>query len=187
MDEVQLSVIIRIRSPLLARKRTATGASTTYQRNIPFESWICRLTRLLKPDLQLFFLKSYFLSTFPHQLRYNIMASFRPMNSTTPLTRDLSIESFSTLSPSSSASDNCQWASNEATPTTSPPSSRGESPERKLDGVNRHTRSDTVTALPTAPPVKSICFVGAGFVGKKHDTTHKLLCANFQQADQQLL
>ncbi|KUI66601.1 UDP-glucose 6-dehydrogenase [Cytospora mali] len=60
------------------------------------------------------------------------------------------------------------WGSGEATPATSPPSSRGESPERKteqLEAVHRHARSDTITALPSAPSVKNICFVGAGFVG----------------------
>ncbi|ROW06363.1 hypothetical protein VPNG_07542 [Cytospora leucostoma] len=57
------------------------------------------------------------------------------------------------------------WGSGEATPDTSPPSSRGESPERKTE--TRHARSDTITALPSAPApsVKNICFVGAGFVG----------------------
>ncbi|ROV90910.1 hypothetical protein VMCG_09981 [Cytospora schulzeri] len=56
------------------------------------------------------------------------------------------------------------WESGEATPDTSPPSSRGESPERKAE-QHRHSRSDTITALPSAPSVKNICFVGAGFVG----------------------
>ncbi|KAF3762661.1 nucleotide sugar dehydrogenase [Cryphonectria parasitica EP155] len=65
---------------------------------------------------------------------------------------------------SSSASDKC--GSDAATPATSSSSSRVESPERKADDVvTRHTRSDTVTAVPSTPSVKSICFVGAGFVG----------------------
>lgn len=79
-----------------------------------------------------------------------------------PLMRDMSTESLTTSTYS--ASEN--WGSDKNTPSTSPPSSRGESPEPKPAGVGRHARSDTITALPTAPPVKNICFVGAGFVGK---------------------
>ncbi|KAI3398043.1 hypothetical protein diail_9906 [Diaporthe ilicicola] len=81
------------------------------------------------------------------------------------LSRDMSTDSLMTTRSSSSD----VWGSGEATPVTSPPSSRGESPERKpdqLDGVQRHTRSDTtITTLPSAPQVSNICFVGAGFVG----------------------
>lgn len=79
------------------------------------------------------------------------------------------------------------WGSGEATPVTSPPSSRGESPERKpeqVDGVARHTRSDatTIVTLSSAPPVRNICFVGAGFVGA-HNTqkSHRprfILCSH---------
>ncbi|KAJ4396996.1 hypothetical protein N0V93_001220 [Gnomoniopsis smithogilvyi] len=77
------------------------------------------------------------------------------------LVREMSTESLT--ASESYVSEN--WASGEATPATSPPSSRGESPARKVEAVNRPARSDTVIALPKAPPVKSICFVGAGFVG----------------------
>ncbi|KKY34040.1 putative udp-glucose 6-dehydrogenase [Diaporthe ampelina] len=55
-----------------------------------------------------------------------------------PLLRDLSTDSLTTTRSSSSD----VWGSGEATPVTSPPSSRGESPE-----------------------LSNICFVGAGFVG----------------------
>ncbi|KAK2611469.1 hypothetical protein N8I77_004806 [Diaporthe amygdali] len=82
-----------------------------------------------------------------------------------PLFREMSTDSIMTTR--SSVSD--VWGSGEATPVTSPPSSRGESPDRKpdrLDGVQRRTRSDTtLTTLSSAPPVRNICFVGAGFVG----------------------
>ncbi|KAG6362791.1 hypothetical protein INS49_007885 [Diaporthe citri] len=83
-----------------------------------------------------------------------------------PLLRAMSPDSLVTTRSSSSG----VWGSGEATPVTSPPSSRGESPERKpdqLDGVPRHTRSDatTIVTLSSAPPVRNICFVGAGFVG----------------------
>ncbi|KAL1871884.1 hypothetical protein Daus18300_004517 [Diaporthe australafricana] len=81
------------------------------------------------------------------------------------LLRDMSSDSLMTTRSSSSD----VWASGEATPVTSPPSSRGESPERKPDqvrGSQRRSQSDTTIAtLPSAPPVKNICFVGAGFVG----------------------
>lgn len=90
------------------------------------------------------------------------MAAFPSKIDIPHFVRDMSVESFT--ASTCSASEN--WASHEATPATSPPSSRGESPERKGEVGNRHTRSDTITALPAAPPVKSICFVGAGFVGK---------------------
>lgn len=89
------------------------------------------------------------------------MAAFPASIDVPQLVRDMSTDSLTT---SCSTLDN--WASDETTPATSPPSSRGESPERKLDGASRHARSDTVTALPSAPPVRNICFVGAGFVGK---------------------
>lgn len=78
-----------------------------------------------------------------------------------PLVRDISTHSLATTC---SVLD--KWESDEATPATSPPSSRGESPEPKLNGVSRHARSNTITGLPAASPVKKICFVGAGFVGK---------------------
>lgn len=82
------------------------------------------------------------------------------------LLRDMSPDSLVTTRSSSSD----VWGSGEATPVTSPPSSRGESPERKpdqLDGNPRHTRSvaTTIVTLSSAPPVRNICFVGAGFVG----------------------
>lgn len=85
-----------------------------------------------------------------------------------PLVRDVSTDSLMTTMSTSLVES---WGSGEATPATSPPSSRGESPERKaehLDGAHRHARSDTITALPSVPSVKNICFVGAGFVGKSN-------------------
>lgn len=82
-----------------------------------------------------------------------------------PLVRDISTDSLVTTTTCCSSGMD-KWESDEATPATSPPSSRGESPERKLDGVGRHARSNTITGLPAAAPVKKICFVGAGFVGK---------------------
>ncbi|KAH8788287.1 hypothetical protein F5883DRAFT_597851 [Diaporthe sp. PMI_573] len=85
----------------------------------------------------------------------------------TPL-RDISPDSPKT-SPSSLAG---VWSSGEATPVTSPPSSRGESPEPtdkpgQLDEVPKHSPSEatTIVTLPAVPPVRNICFVGAGFVG----------------------
>ncbi|CAN8099145.1 unnamed protein product [Discula destructiva] len=88
------------------------------------------------------------------------MAAFPTKIELPAFVRGMSLES---VTASCSASEN--WASEEASPITSPPSSRGESPERKGEGDKRHTRSDTVTALPKAPLVKNVCFVGAGFVG----------------------
>lgn len=81
-----------------------------------------------------------------------------------------------TTSPSSPAG---VWSSGEATPVTSPPSSRGESPEPidkpgRLEEVPRHSRSEAaaIVTLPSAPPVRNICFVGAGFVGTYNPQTY---------------
>lgn len=91
------------------------------------------------------------------------MAAYADRINLPPLVRDISTDSLATTTTCCGID---KWESDEATPATSPPSSRGESPERKLDGVSRHARSNTITGLPAAAPVKNICFVGAGFVGK---------------------
>jgi hypothetical protein len=93
-----------------------------------------------------------------------------PINVMPPL-RDISPDS-PTTSPPSPPSPGGTWSSGEATPVTSPPSSRGESPEPtgkpgQLDEVPRHSRSEAtrIVTLPAGPAVRNICFVGAGFVG----------------------
>lgn len=80
-----------------------------------------------------------------------------------PLLRDMSTGSLTTSS--CWVSDN-SWASDGATPTTSLSSSRGESPEPKLDADSSQSDSDAVESSIPTPSVKNICFVGAGFVGE---------------------
>ncbi|PSR86962.1 hypothetical protein BD289DRAFT_246417 [Coniella lustricola] len=79
-----------------------------------------------------------------------------------PLLRDMSTSSLT--ASSCWVSDN-SWASDGATPTTSPSSSRGESPEPKLDTVSSQDGHEAVEPSLSTPSVKNICFVGAGFVG----------------------
>lgn len=86
------------------------------------------------------------------------------------LAQDIGINSLT----ASSYSPSENWASGEATPATSAPGSRGESPEPHGQAAlgNRQARTETVIALPIVPHVKSICFVGAGFVGEILDYPH---------------
>lgn len=90
------------------------------------------------------------------------MEDFHTEVASPTLARDMSTKSLTASSYATSEN----WASGEATPATSPPGSRGESPERHEQAANRQARSETIIALPIVPHVKSICFVGAGFVGE---------------------